>query len=327
MSHGALFTGRYPLHNGLHDVMRGTLRAPSVFTHARRYGRRTVLMTDSPVVLNPGQGFTREVDTYLIGQDDAFVDAVVGADSTLAWAYLGPVEPAGAVAGAGGDEGRSTYPVAVEQFMALRFAPFVERLTDRVAALGRRLLLVVVAGHGRRWTGPQDAVTGAPGEGVLTEAVLRVPLIIAGDGVVPGRHCRRIRTVDVAPTVLELAGLPVSVTGLFDGQSRASVVLGRQDLGDDAPALAGSYEQDRVGEVGYLDDLRVVRWSSRGVPEPESVRTERLDGGGVPRPDPGADAADVLTMLDDHRGALAAPGQVTVTEEMRVQLRSQGYSV
>ncbi|MEU3861031.1 sulfatase-like hydrolase/transferase [Streptomyces sp. NPDC028722] len=310
VAHGALFTGQYPLHNGLYDEERGALRVPSLFTHARRHGRRTVLLTDSAAVLTPGRGFTREVDVHLVGQDDAFVDAVTAAESTMAWAHFGPV-----------DSARTSGVESIEGFLTRRFAPFVEHLTERVGAAGRRLLLVVVAGHGARWDEPD----GRPG--ALAQEVLQVPLIIAGDGITPGRHGRRIRTVDVVPTVLDLAGLPVAASGLLDGRSLASVVLGKEELDGDAPAVAGWYGPDRVGEAGYLDDLKVVRWSLPGAVQPESVRMERLDGYGVPRPAPEADGADVLAMLDDYRGALQEPGRVTVTEEMRAQLRSQGYSV
>ncbi len=64
----------------------------------------------------------------------------------------------------------------------------------------------------------------------LWERALRVPLFIGGPGIAPGRIAEPVGLIDLAPTVLSLAGTPVP--GRFSGQ----------DLG---PALAGSPERLR----------------------------------------------------------------------------------
>ncbi|GGX13860.1 hypothetical protein [Streptomyces lomondensis] len=310
VAHGAMLTGQYPLHNGLCDQL-GNLRAPSLFTHARRHGRGTVLRTDSPGVLGPTAGFTREVDLSLVGDDERFFDAIAAAESALGFAHfsLGPSVP-----GTDADGARRACAETVERFAADRLAPFLDRLTRQAEDSARRLLLVITAGHGTSWDPSED---GLPGP--LAEGCLRVPLVVIGDGVAPVHHTRRIRTVDITPTVLELSGIPVAVSGLFDGRSLAPVVVGQEKLGNDAPAVAGIYERDRTVEAGYLGDLKVVR-------RDRAVRVERFDARGEPRL-VADDGAEVLAMLDDYGTARAEPGQVAVTDEMRVQLRSQGYSV
>jgi choline-sulfatase len=322
VAYGALLTGQYPLHNGLYD-QQGSLRAPSLFTHARRQGRRTVLSTDVPGVFGPGQGFTREVDTCLHGDDEGFLDAIAAAETTLACAHFSP--GLGAFADEPGttpEAALRTYLDAVERFAANRLVPFLDRLTRQVGEAGRRLLLVIMAGHGVAWDESEDGLPGA-----LAGGVLRVPLVVVADGITSSRHAHRIRTVDVAPTVLELAGVSVAVTGLFDGRSLAAVVLGREELDGDAPAVAGAYQRDWTVEAGYLDACKVVRRGRRGEPRPEAVRVERLDPEGEPRAAVLEDGGEVLAMIDDYRSALEEPGQVAVTEEIRIQLRSQGYAV
>ncbi|WP_055494248.1 sulfatase-like hydrolase/transferase [Streptomyces sp. TP-A0356] len=405
-SHGAIFTGQYPLHNGLHEFYNGSLRAPSVFTYGRRDGRRTVMKVDFPIILGPELGFTRDIDTYLIESDDAFIDAVTSEDRTLALAHFGGVHlPYGfhnlTLGGAAYREkvaeleaglpdelpfvdrlvetyrdpedadllvrykrattylhGQGAYDrlfqlylEGVEHFLATRLSGFLDRLTDRVAAAGKRMLLVLFADHGEEFDEQTNGHFNS-----MSEGVLRVPLIIVGDGVQPGTHEHRIRTVDIAPTVLDLAGISAPATGVFDGRSLASVVRGKDTLDGDAPALAESYNaelndfiafQERqlsgrtpgplrhflVGHAAYLGDRRVVRMArryseafQRATPF-DTVRVERFDADGVPRPAPDDDGADLLALLDDYRTALRAPQDVTVTDEMRSQLRSLGYSV
>ncbi|MFE4589275.1 sulfatase-like hydrolase/transferase [Streptomyces laurentii] len=405
-SHGAIFTGQYPLHNGLHEFYNGSLRAPSVFTYGRRAGRSTILKVDFPIILGPELGFTRDVDTYLVEEDDAFIDAVAAAESTLACAHFGAVHlPYGFHnLTFGGDAYRAKvaeleaglpsalpfvdrlvesyrgpedtellmrykrvathlhaekqydrlfqlYLDGVEHFLATRLTSFLERLRERVAATGKRMLLVLFADHGEEFDEQTNGHFNSMAEGVL-----RVPLIIAGDGVVPGTHEQRIRTVDIAPTVMELSGVPAPATGVFDGRSLAGVVRGKEALDGDAPALAESYNaelndfiafQERqlsgrppgplphflVGHTAYLGDRRVVRMfrhysdGFQRAARQDHTWVERFDDSQVPYRDPHDDGADLLAMLDDYRSALRRPEQVPFTEEMRAQLRSLGYSV
>ncbi|WP_330460387.1 sulfatase-like hydrolase/transferase [Streptomyces sp. NBC_00820] len=405
-SHGAIFTGQYPLHNGIHEFYNGSLRAPTLFTYGRRDGRRTVMKVDFPIILGPELGFTRNIDTYLVEQDDEFIEAVASSDRTVALAHFGGVHlPYGFHSLTfGGDAYREKvaeleaglpdelpfvdrlvetyrkpedadllvrykrattylhqqgaydrlmqlYLDGVEHFLATRLTGFVDRLTERVAATGKRMLLVLFADHGEEF----DAQTNGHFNS-MAEGVLRVPLIIVGDGVRPGTHTHRIRTVDIAPTVLDLSGVPAPATGVFDGRSLASVVRGESALDADAPALAESYNAELndfiafqekqlsgrdpgplrhflVGHAAYAGDRKVVRMArhyseafQRATPF-DSVRVERIGADGVPRAVPDDDGVDLLTLLDDYRTALREPAQVPATDEIRGQLRALGYSV
>lgn len=405
-SHGAIFTGQFPLHSGVHEFYNGTLRAPTVFTYGRRAGRSTILKTDFPIILGPELGFTRDLDTYLVEDDDGFIEAVADAESSVACAHFGAVHtPYGFHNLAfGGDAYREKvreleaglpeslpfadllvesyrdpedtdllvrykravahlhsqgeyerllqlYLDGVEHFLKTRFEPFLERLTERVAAAGQTMLLAVFADHGEEFAQHTNGHFNS-----MAEAVLRVPLIIAGDGIVPGVHSDRIRTVDIAPTLLDLAGIPTAATGVLDGRSLAAVARGEQPLAGDAPALAEAYtsklnefvdyqrlqlsggkpeplEHFLVGHSAYLDDRRVVRLTRRysqwflDLDESDQSWVERFDENRVPHREPGADPSALLSLLEDYRTALKDSEPVPVSDEMRAQLRALGYAV
>ncbi len=272
-AHATVFTGQYPARHGLHAFYEGFLRSPSVFTHARRAGRQTLMKVDFPVILGDQLGFTADIDTYLVEEDQKFIDAVLATETSLSLAHFAgmhmpygfhnlrfggsayqekiawmesllPEEVPHQV-----DELNETYRTpadmalflrykravnylyaagkydtlfqmyldGIEFFLKSRFEPFLTQLVDRVRQAGKTLLLVLFGDHGQQF---EDDSYGNFNS--LEEGVLRIPLIIAGDGVAQGRHLRRIRSADIAPTVMELAGIDVPWRGLFDGESRAT---------------------------------------------------------------------------------------------------------
>ena len=82
-------------------------------------------------------------------------------------------------------------------------AEFVQKL-DRLG-LGRRTLVVLLSDHGEGF-----GEHGLPGHGFTAhQEALRVPLVFRGPGILAGRRVDTpVSLVDVAPTVLELLGLP-----------------------------------------------------------------------------------------------------------------------
>lgn len=90
-----------------------------------------------------------------------------------------------------------------------------ERLSDGTT-------LVVTSDHGMEF----DELTRVLGhEPVLTEAVLRVPLALRGPGVPSGMRLDvPVSTLDIAPTLLEMAGAPLSPR--LDGQSLVPLLRG-----------------------------------------------------------------------------------------------------
>lgn len=406
-AHGAILTGRYPLHNGLHEFYNGRLRAPSVFTHARRAGRQTIMKVDFPIILGPELGFTPDVDVYLDEDDDAFVDAVAASPGCVALAHFGGVHipygfhnlryggqafrdkvdeleamlpgekpafvdrlveshrdpedtelllrykrAAAHLYEAGEHELlMRLYLEGVEHFLTTRLEPFLDRLTRRVADSGRRMLLVLFSDHGEEFDEHTNGHFNS-----MAEAVLRVPLVLVGDGIPHALHRERIRTVDIVPTVLDLAGLAPDPDVEFDGRSLAAVVRGSGSPSADALALAEAYTSDLaefiafqqrqfageqqgplrhvlVGQAVYQGDSRFVRVPRRyrrsfaGIDDVDVAWVERFDDDLVPHVDPSADAADLRALLDDYAKALSAPEPVNATADIRAQLRSLGYTI
>jgi arylsulfatase A-like enzyme/Flp pilus assembly protein TadD len=80
------------------------------------------------------------------------------------------------------------------------------RLLRAVAGLGREhpTLTVVLGDHGESLGEHGERAHGM----LLYEGALRIPLVIEGPGVPVGEHREPVSLVDVAPTLLKLAGLP-----------------------------------------------------------------------------------------------------------------------
>ncbi|MFI7215865.1 sulfatase-like hydrolase/transferase [Micromonospora maritima] len=243
------------------------------------------------------------------------------------------------------------YLDGVEHFLASRFEPFLEKLTERVARTGKRMLLVLFADHGHEFDAHSYGHFNSMNEGVL-----RVPLMVVGPDVAPGTFVNRIRTVDIAPTVMELAGIPVPSTGVFDGASLAATVRGKEPAPEDRPALAEAYTSDTrefvayqqrqlrgeppgplkhvlVGQAAYLDQRKLTRVTRRyqpgfaGIDEVDISRVERFDDRRVPHEDPAADPTDLRQLLEDYRAALQPPVPVSADDTVRQQLRALGYTV
>lgn len=406
-AHGAVLTGQFPLHNGVHEFYNGSLASPSLFTYGRRAGRRTIMKVDFPIILGPELGMTRDVELYLPEDDEAFIEAVAAADTSVCLAHFGGVHiPYGFHnLRFGGDSYRAKvaeleealpvgdlpfidrltesprdredtdlllrykraviylyaekryadlfqlYMDGVDFFLRHRFQPFIERLRERVAESGRRMLLVLFADHGEVF----DEYTCGHFNS-MAEGVLRVPVVIVGDGIAPAVYPRRVRTIDIAPTVLDLAGIPGPATGVFDGRSLAPVARGAERAGEDAPALAEAYVSDLgefiefqqqqlrgdtpgplrhvlVGQAAYLGRRRLVSQRLRydysagsGVPVARQW-AEVFDGELVPRRDDKAAITDLVELLDDYRSALRPRQETQVTDDIRSQLRSLGYSI
>ena len=113
------------------------------------------------------------------------------------------------------------------------------RLLDRLEVLGLRgeTAIVFTSDHGEAL-----GDKGPRGHGFLSEDNLRVPLVVElPDGRGAGsRIARQVRSVDLAPTLLELAGLPAP--GEIDGRSLLPLLA---DETAGFPDLASSYAAKR----------------------------------------------------------------------------------
>ncbi|MBI5435457.1 MAG: sulfatase [Planctomycetes bacterium] len=103
----------------------------------------------------------------------------------------------------------------------------LRRLLAGLHARGRlqRAVIAVVGDHGEGLTGGLER-HGWSRHAILYEDQLRVPLVLRGPGVPAGRRVgAQVRTIDVMPTLLELAGFPIPAS--VEGKSL--LALARED--------------------------------------------------------------------------------------------------
>lgn len=101
-----------------------------------------------------------------------------------------------------------------------------QQLAQVLAELSPQTLVAVTADHGE---GLGDH--GASFHGTnLSQSQIHVPLVLAGPDIVPGRHAEATGLIDVAPTLLELAGFEVPTE--LEGRSLAELLRGRRPSGE-----------------------------------------------------------------------------------------------
>lgn len=204
----------------------------------------------------------------------------------------------------------------------------VGRLLDRLVELGVAddTLVVVTSDHGEGLMDHDELQHGFH----LYDELLQVPLIVRfpGGQHAGRRHARQVRSVDVAPTVLDVVGLPAPEAA--QGTSLLPLLQG------DRAARDGFAEGLTIegGELG-LQTLRTERWkyvrdNARGV--------ERLFTLGEPEETEyaGEDREQLLAELRARfdrisaenavRGARFVPREGSLTEDERRRLEALGYA-
>ncbi|HET7771372.1 MAG TPA: sulfatase [Chloroflexota bacterium] len=128
--------------------------------------------------------------------------------------------------------------------------------------LAEDTIVVVTGDHGESFLehGPWDWLHGHS----VYEAAVRVPLLVrfpaAPAAVAPAtRLYDRVQSADITPTVLSLAGLPVSPT--FEGYSFAPLLAGTP-----SPATRGAWGTIHDDSQNYVvdGDWKLVRWNNPG---------------------------------------------------------------
>ena len=203
--------------------------------------------------------------------------------------------------------------------------------------------IIVTSNHGEDLVDHEDTIT----HGSLYDVVTRVPLIIVGPGVVgAGRTVDAVvQTVDLAPTILDLAGVPRDV-GMV-GQSLRPLIEhpeGAEGFGD-RPVFSKTNANNmslRQGSMKLILRNDAADWrprrpapGSRGPSAPKEPWYELYDLAADPgektdlaaaRPDELARFQTALTAWreacrKDEAGAASTP----VSEEMLRRFRENGY--
>jgi tetratricopeptide (TPR) repeat protein len=154
----------------------------------------------------------------------------------------------------------------------------------------------------------------------------RVPFIVSAPGRVPaGRTVENVvRAVDVAPTILELAGLPALSDA--EGRSLVRLMAGRGDAGP-GPAYLESFHPRIWWGAQELLALRTGRWLYIDAPRPELYDVSSDPG---ERANLAATLPGELETLRRQLRSYAQPGasigaQTRLDAEATARLRSLGY--
>ncbi len=194
-------------------------------------------------------------------------------------------------------------------------------LEPALAGTEKPALVIITADHGEALGDHGELTHGL----FAYEATLRVPLVVWGPGVQPGRDERWARHVDIVPTVLERLGIeppaaPAPNTALPGRSLLAAPSSEPQDSYFEA--LSTNLNRGWAPLRGMLRDGR--KWIDLPVPELYDLPT---------------DPAEAKNLVDSERRSVAAlrgalpeeavwpPAKGKVSAEEVSRLRSLGYSV
>ncbi len=329
-SHATILSGLEPWHHGVHD--NGVDVFPAAHATLATWFKARGLATGAFVgayVLDRRFGLSRGFDIY----DDAIerrtsgvsaleserrCDAVAAAATAwigaqhgpfFAWVHFydphAPYDPP--------DPFRSQAPGRPYEAEIASADACVSRLLAAVAA--KDVVVALTADHGEGLGEHAEKTHGF----FVYESTLRVPLILAGPGIAKGGERPWARSVDLAPTLLRLAGMP-PVSGL-DGVD----LLGRNAVPQ--PAYAESVYPASFGWA----PLRALREGALKViaaPRPEAYDIAQDAGESV---NVYASSRPAIAAMERQLAAIAArpPTQAatSVDPEVEERLRALGYVV
>jgi arylsulfatase A-like enzyme/Flp pilus assembly protein TadD len=291
-SHCSILTGTYPTVHGVRDNLGYTLgdSPPTLATLLKQKGYSTAAFVGA-AVLGSRRGLNRGFDTYSspferkMGRDNPLVlnlqdlrrraeDVVADA---LRWMNAQPAH--------------TSRPFFVwihlydphtpydppPRFRALAPKPYDSEIAYADYAMGKFLdylkehslydssLIVAASDHGESF-GEHDEYTHGY---FIYDATLLVPLIIKPprtSGLAPRRIGQPVRTIDIAPTVLQFLGIPASPS--MQGNGLLSLILGKTTSSATSPAYAESFYPTQFGSSG-LRALRTGRYKYIDAPKPE----------------------------------------------------------
>ena len=344
-SHVSILTGLLPTEHGIRDNVSPAV-VPAVPLLAERF-RASGFATGgfvSSVVLEGQSGLNRGFDVYAdrfegASGDAQFVNTVQKkGEDTLAeattwlesergrrvflWLHLyephDPYEPPEPYA--------SRYAGRLYDGEVAWVDELVGRFDDSLATLGirDRTLLVVTSDHGEGLGEHGESLHGF----FVYQTTLSVPFLVRGPGIARGAHLKStVRLVDVFPSLLELAGLPLPPGAALSGRSLAGALRGGPE-----PAEPVTYAETLVPLLHFgWSDLRAVRegrWKYIQAPRPElyDLETdpdERHDLAAGQASKAAAMRRPLAAVLQRERKARAAGG--VVSDELVEKLGALGY--
>jgi arylsulfatase A-like enzyme len=143
------------------------------------------------------------------------------------------------------------------------------RYYDRSLALSDTMLVKLLGAFSNRQPdrAPIVIITADHGEGLgdhgqpyhstdLYDSQTRVPLVIAGPGIRPGRVPETVSLVDLAPTLLDLAGFVPPTDRSLDGRSFADLATGAKSGDPEAGVAYAAMIKDRSNPGGITAVVR-----------------------------------------------------------------------
>ena len=297
-SHASLLTGTYPTYHGVRingqAALSATAETLAEALAARGYRRGAFV---GAFVLDGRWGFDQGFERYddefdlaaarqidLAGVQrpaNAVVDSAlgwlesVGDEAFFAWLHLydahapyAPPEPYASRHGGRGPAGLYDGEIAFADSE-------VGRLLDwlRARGLDERTVVAVVGDHGEALGGHGELSHGY----FLYDETLAVPLILRLPGrlAAGGEIAQPVRTIDLFPTLLELAGAPLPSAA--QGRSLSALVEGRP-WSEPAPAYSESMSPYLQYGWSPMFSLRDGRWKYIDAPQPELYDLEADPG-------------------------------------------------
>ncbi|HVM93305.1 MAG TPA: sulfatase-like hydrolase/transferase [Terriglobales bacterium] len=276
VSHATILTGAYPQNTGLSEI-GGALSPslPSLPDLLKNQGYKTAAFVGS-IELDPWNGIAQGLDRGFQSYDAGFRPVIPGDAKPTVTGHSGAEVVAHAAAWLGKNApGPFFIWVHLNDASAARAASYNAAIAAEDAAVGKFLAalktqkadtntaIVLLADHGQS--------LGAHGEDThgifLYDDAIHVPLLIKLPEAQTGakKVTAKVRLVDVAPTILEIASVPVP--SQMQGQSLLRVA--KSGGGSDQPVYSRSDLSQRGFGWSILESWRAGKYLYIRAPKPE----------------------------------------------------------
>ena len=276
VSHATILTGAYPQNTGLSEI-GGTLSSslPSLPDLLKNQGYKTAAFVGS-IELDPWNGQAQGLDRGFQSYEAGFRPVIPGDPKPPVTEHSGAEVVARAAAWLGKNtQGPFFIWVHLRDASAARAALYNAAIAADDAAVGKLLgalkaqkadattAIVVLADHGQSL-----GAHGEDGHGIfLYDDTIHVPLLIKlpENQTAAKKVTAKVRLVDVAPTILEIAGVPVP--SQMQGQSLLRIA--RAGGGSDQPVYSRSDLSQRGFGWSILESWRAGKYLYIRAPKPE----------------------------------------------------------